>query len=244
MMINFKSDLIRNLIFVLFFLALSTALLSVSACVVAGEQGPYHREPESRPPSKPGYSSSIDGPWSINVNNHPGRLDFHWSRDGWTGQIWLDESRRWEDLIDITFNPGPRHLEFTRPNGNQRYSGTLSGDQISGTLTSPYGTFPWKARRASPRPSKIDGLWSINVNNHPGRLEFRRSRNRWTGRISLDESRPWEDLIDIIFDPDPGHLKFTRPNGSQRYSGIVSGNEISGTLTSPYGTFPWEARRP
>lgn len=189
----------------------------------------------------------LEGPWYVNVNNHPGRLEFHQTRSGIGGRIWLEESNQWEELTEVSFDSYAGQLRFTRPNGNQRYSGNLSGDRITGTLSSPYGNFPWEARKGTARLQRIHGLWHINVNNHPGRLEFysvRESVGVRAGRIWMDESGRWEELIEISFDPHTGSLQFTRPNGSQRYSGMVTGNRIKGTLSSPYGSFPWEAKRP
>jgi len=150
MMIHFRRDLkgtFRFIFSILFILAIPIILSSLLSCRVTVEGDPSYQGPRPGPGPRPAHLSGIEGQWFINVNNHPGRLEFYWSRNLWTGRIWLDESQQWEDLIDIIFDPGPGHLEFTRPNGSQRYYGIVSGNQISGTLTSPYGTFPWNARR-------------------------------------------------------------------------------------------------
>jgi len=242
MKINFKKNSIISCLSHLFFLAIIT-FFSFQACVtVVG--GGYPQEARRGPPRY----SEIEGPWYANVNNHPGKLEFYRVGGGWNGRIYLEESRQWEDLMEVSYDSRTGSIYFTRPNGNQRYSGTVSGNHITGTLSSPYGTFPWEARREEYRErgtdlSKIEGPWYVNVNNHPGRLEFYRAQSGIGGRIWLEESQQWEELTEISFDSYAGHLYFTRPNGNQRYSGNLSGDRIMGTLSSPYGNFQWEARR-
>ena len=102
-------------------------------------------------------------------------------------------------------------------------------------------------REAPPRTvdlRRIEGIWSITANDVRGRLEFSRTRNGWAGRIQFDRERPWEELVDIFFEDQTGNLQFVRPRYNQRYTGALSGNQISGTFTEGGGSYPWFAWRP
>ena len=92
--------------------------------------------------------SRIEGIWFANINNRPGRLEFHWTGNAWTGRIWMDALGRWEELTDVFIDPRTRQVQFHRPYGNQRYYGTLSGERIEGTFgVGGPGNFPWAAWR-------------------------------------------------------------------------------------------------
>lgn len=89
----------------------------------------------------------IRGLWHITANDVPGKLEFFPSRKGWSGQIQFDFHEPGEELVNIFFNHGTGQLQFFRPRYNQTYSGTLSGNQISGSFTEAGRSFPWVARR-------------------------------------------------------------------------------------------------
>jgi len=94
-----------------------------------------------------GDSREIRGLWYITANDVPGKLEFFWSRGGWTGRIQFDIHEAGEELVNIFFDPGTGQLQFTRRRNNQTYWGTLSGNQISGNFTEAGGSYPWVARR-------------------------------------------------------------------------------------------------
>jgi len=92
-------------------------------------------------------TSKIDGLWMINAGNAPGKLELYWTRNILAGRIWFDAYQRWEELTDLSFDRRAGLLEFTRPHGNEHYSGTLSGDQLSGAYGVKGPTYSWEARR-------------------------------------------------------------------------------------------------
>ena len=133
MTLRFRKNSIRifrGVFWVLLILAISITL----SCVVPG--------------GGPVYFSRIEGPWLFSANNFPGRLEFHWTGNVWTGQIFFNNLGHWEQLTDIIFDPHTGQLQFHRISVNQLYSGTLSGNGIVGTFG--YGTpggFHWEAWR-------------------------------------------------------------------------------------------------
>lgn len=147
MMIHFQRDskgTFRYILSTLFILALPVILFSLLSCRV-GVGGERHRH---RPEPRPAHISRIEGPWSLNAFNHTGRLEFYWTRNGWTGRIFFDSFRQWEELTDIFVDPRTGQVQFHRTFSNQQYRGTLSGNQIEGTFFTPgLGDYPWKAWR-------------------------------------------------------------------------------------------------
>ncbi len=95
-----------------------------------------------------------------------------------------------------------------------------------------------------PRPAhSIEGLWLVDFHKSPGKLEFIWTRGGWAGRFWDEGHRQWEELTDIFFDPHTGQLQFSRPHGSQQWSGTVSGNRIQGTFSAVGWNYLWEAWR-
>ena len=92
-------------------------------------------------------SNEIEGQWSINANNYLGKIEFRGTGSGWTGRVWFDVHGVWEELQNISFDPGSGRVEFLRPGPNQRYTGTISGVAIAGTFTSGGGSYSWRAER-------------------------------------------------------------------------------------------------
>jgi len=189
--------------------------------------------------------SRIDGQWQINAGDSTGKLELYWARTNWTGRIWFDVYQRWEELREISFDAQTGQLEFTRPDANERYSGTLSGNQILGIYT-VWTSYPWEGKREKgpPHSPQIEGRWLINAGNAPGRLEFYSTRGRWAGRIWFEVYQRWEDLTDISFDSRTDHLEFTRPGVNEYYSGAVSRDRLSGTYSVKGPSYRWEARQP
>ena len=227
-------------------LAISAVLFSLPACVVSADRGPYHTQEQY---SRAGDLRGIEGLWFLTAANVTGKLEFHWAGNAWSGRIWLDAYQQWEPLTDIFFDPRTGGLQFTRPNFNIGYIGTLSGNQIVGTCIYQGVTYSWAATRESTRRGpivfkrEIEGLWFLTAANVTGKLEFHWAGNAWSGRIWLDAYQQWEPLTDIFFDPHTGGLQFTRPNYNIRYIGTLSGNQIVGTCVYQGITYSWEARR-
>ncbi|HUL21052.1 MAG TPA: hypothetical protein VLZ10_06335 [Thermodesulfobacteriota bacterium] len=228
--------------FTLLMLGVFSIILPFTACVVTAERDhSYHRELPSR-------TIDLQGIWFVSANDVPGTLEFSWTRNGWVGRIQFDREHPWEELVDIFFEDHTGKVQFVRPRYNQRYVGILSGNEISGTFIEGAASYPWFARKET-APSRTDlrsfeGIWSITANGVPGRLEFSWTRNGWVGRIQFDREHPWEELVDIFFEDHTGKVQFVRPRYNQRYVGILSGNEISGTFIEGAASYPWFAWRP
>ncbi len=250
MLKNLKKNLATVLsIFSIF--VISSVMFSLPACVVTTEKGPsYPQEPYSRPSDLRG----IQGLWFITASNYPGKLEFYWDRNIWTGRVWFDALQQWEPITNIFLDPRTGELQFTRSVYNQRYTGTLSGNQISGTYTALQGgggVGSWTATKEPIRRGPVDlreiqGLWLITASNYQGKLEFYRDRNIWTGRVWFDALQQWELLTNIFFDPRTRELQFTRAGANQRYTGTLSGNQFVGTYTALQGgggVGSWAARR-
>ncbi len=107
------------------------------------------RKQQTKPPVAP--SGGIEGTWEVSFNNYRGKMELQQSGSGWSGRIWLDAHRTWEQLTNILFDPGTGRLEFTRPiaGATQRYSGTLSAERLDGTFSQENysGKFSWWAKR-------------------------------------------------------------------------------------------------
>lgn len=231
--------------FTFFILIASPILLFYSSCVVTAERGPYYREPRSEAAPRPVDLRRIEGQWFINVDNNTGKLQFYRSGNMWGGRIWFDVWQQWEDLTDIIFDPRTGYLGFTRPGAGQRFSGTLTRNQIVGTYVWGKSTYSWEARRELVRPAiGIEGQWLITANNSPGKLEFSRVGKAWGGRIWFDVWGQWEALTDIRFNARTGELQFARPGANQIFSGTLSGNQIVGNYLWGGSTYSWQGRRP
>jgi hypothetical protein len=83
-----------------------------------------------------------------NANNYVVTLQFTRSGSGWTGSMILSISS--EPLTDIAFDPRTGGISFVRPKANQHYTGTLSGDRMSGRFDNTYN---WTATRIGAAPT-------------------------------------------------------------------------------------------
>jgi len=151
MMIRFRRDLkgtFRFIFSILFILAVPIILSSLLSCRVTVEGEPYHQGSGPGPGSRPAHLSRLEGPWFFHANNLPGRLEFYWTGNVWTGRMFFDYSGQWEELMDIFIDPRTGQVQFRRPTGNQLFSGTLSGNRIVGTFGQPGAwSLPWEAWR-------------------------------------------------------------------------------------------------
>ena len=104
-----------------------------------------------RPPTV--VSGGVDGAWEVSFNNYRGKMELQRSSSGWSGRLWLDAHQKWEQLTNISYDPGTGKLEFTRPisGATQRYSGVLSADKLEGTFTqqNSSGKYTWWAKRTA-----------------------------------------------------------------------------------------------
>jgi len=125
-------------------LVISAIVFFLSACIATAERAPYYT---NEPSSRSGDFHGIQGLWFLTAANVTGKLEFHWAEGAWSGRIWLDVYQQWEPLTNIFFDPHTGGLQFTRPNYNIRYIGTLSGNQIVGTCVYQGATYSWEARR-------------------------------------------------------------------------------------------------
>lgn len=102
---------------------------------------------------------------------------------------------------------------------------------------------------ASGRPpaqgaSALVGMWTMDANGYAGKIEFVRSGSLYMGRLRLDHHGQWETLEDVRF--DGREVRFTRPipELTQRYVGILSGEQCAGTFDQAgAGSWNWTMRK-
>ena len=159
-----------------------------------------------RPPSV--VSGGIDGTWEVSFNNFRGKMELQRSAGGWSGRLWLDAHQKWEQLTNISHDPGTGRVEFTRPisGATQRYSGVLSADKLEGTFTqqNSSGKYSWWAKRTAagavvstgsgstvsppvtpPSTASYDGTYSGTVSGGSvGTVQFTVSGTSVTGTVS------------------------------------------------------------
>ena len=96
------------------------------------------------------------------------------------------------------------------------------------------------AAAAPPKPSpasvvhSLAGTWSLNANGYEGWVDFT-TRKFFIG---IEET-----IQNYSYNASTGVVTFLRPSCTQRYTGKVSGNKITGTFTSDGATFDWTATR-
>jgi hypothetical protein len=156
MKINFRGNSGRLLLSIFSILAISAIMFSLSACVVATDRGSYYAQ---EPYSRPGDLCRIQGLWFLSAANVPGKLEFYLAGNAWSGRIWFDAYQQWEALTDIFFDLRTGEIQFTRPGFNQRYIGTLSGNQL-------VGTFTYEGKNL---PGRQDAIKRISINGGRGR---------------------------------------------------------------------------
>jgi len=249
MKINFGKSPTVRFRFVYFLFPFLTIMLFFPACIVTHERPSTYYQEQPPSPQRPDDLRRIQGIWHITSNNYPGKLEIYLSGNRWAGRINFDPHLPWDQLTDFFFDARTGEIQFSRPTYQTRYTGTLSGNQLSGTFTEAGRSYPWEARRELPdSPRQVDlrriqGLWYITSNSYPGKLDIYWSGNRWTGRINFDPNVPWDPISDIVFDPRTGEIQFSRPTYQTRYTGTLSGNQMSGAFTEAGRSYPWEARR-
>jgi hypothetical protein len=107
-----------------------------------------------------GNATGLAGTWSINANNYTGKLEFTQPGGKLAGRVWFDVYQAWEELRDIRFDG--RTLRFLRPGPNQRYTGTLSGNEVRGTFDGG-GSWDWVITRVSGNsPAQMPPVENIN----------------------------------------------------------------------------------
>jgi beta-glucosidase len=85
-------------------------------------------------------ADQISGEWKINANNYSGRLELSSGGGLYSGRIFIDAEKHWENLTNIRFEPGSRTIEFDLPEANQHYVGRLVADnRMEGTFTGSHG---------------------------------------------------------------------------------------------------------
>jgi hypothetical protein len=97
---------------------------------------------------------------------------------------------------------------------------------------------------ASAAGSVLVGTWIVNANNYAGKIEFQQAGGRITASMWLDGHSVWEELQEVAF--DGVNLTFTRPipGLDQRYTGVMSGDEMRGTFDQAgSGSYPWWMKR-
>ena len=108
------------------------------------------REQAAKAPQ--GVAGSVAGTWAINGNGYKGRLEINDQGGHLSGRVWYDAHGRWEELDDVRFDG--RTLSFTRPipNLTQRYTGTLSGNEVKGNFTQQGTTrvYTWSSQMQAP----------------------------------------------------------------------------------------------
>ncbi|MDD5390300.1 MAG: discoidin domain-containing protein [Gallionellaceae bacterium] len=123
-------------------------------------------------------ASGLAGTWNINANNYIGKLELTESGGNLAGRVWYDAHQVWEDLRNITFDG--RTLKFLRPGPSQRYSGTLSGNEIRGTFDQAGGgSWNWVITRVSAAPPPEAGITGV-ANLARGKPASQSSRSQWS----------------------------------------------------------------
>jgi hypothetical protein len=93
-------------------------------------------------------AGGLAGPWTINANGYTGKLELGEAGGRLTGRVWFDAHGVWEDLHELSFDG--RTLRFLRPGPSQRYTGTLSGNEVRGTFDQGGGGgWNWVITRAA-----------------------------------------------------------------------------------------------
>ena len=168
-----------------------------------------------------------EGKWWINANNFKGELVL--SPHG--GSVFNTP------ITNVSFNDKTGELHFFRPGSGQKYSGTVTGNQINGTFTQNGRTFGWRAWRENPAVNAPKGFpqgkWWVNANNRKGELYL----TPGGGKIFNNP------ITETTYDKNTRQIRFTRPSSNQHYQGTVTGNEINGTFTQNGKIFAWKAWR-
>jgi hypothetical protein len=85
---------------------------------------------------------TISGEWKINANNYTGKMEFSGGGREYTGRVFFDANKHWENLTNIRFDRRDRSIEFDRSEANQHYVGRLvRGERMEGTFTDNYTWF-------------------------------------------------------------------------------------------------------
>ena len=91
-------------------------------------------------------AAKLTGGWVIVANGYTGHTEFEQSGGQLSGRVMFDVYGLWETLQDLSFDG--RTLSFLRPGPNQRYSGTLSGNEVRGSFDQGgSGSYAWTLKR-------------------------------------------------------------------------------------------------
>ena len=99
-------------------------------------------------PAKPAenVAARLTGGWAIVANGYTGRTEFEEVGGRLSGRVMFDVYGLWETLQDLNFDG--RTLTFLRPGSNQRYTGTLSGNELRGSFDQGgSGSYAWTLKR-------------------------------------------------------------------------------------------------
>ncbi len=228
-------------------LVVLTTLLAQQACTMA----PAGAAPREWGPAQ-GHARVPEGQWVLKVTgpdyDGTGRLELRQDGGFWNGRIWFDTTRQWEELRDVFFDFRRSSLSFFRPSYGQQFSGSLTEYQLVGTLSDGAVTYRIEGRPFVARTGGPEGEWVFNITGPDyasvGKLELRRRRNFWVGRIWFDTIRRWEELRDVFFDFRASRLTFFRPSYDQQFSGTLSGDQLLGTLSDGRVYYMIEGRPP
>ena len=119
-------------------------------------------------------ASNFLGTWEINANGYQGKVVLESAGNVVKGRVWFDAHQVWEDLLEVRIDG--RTLSFLRPGPNQRYTGTLSGNEVRGTFN---GSAPWSMVRTA--MVQDDGRQRTNESDWLGR-EWRVRESAADGR--------------------------------------------------------------
>ena len=216
---------------------------SMSGNFTQGGSGnyPWKADRQAGPPAPPAHTETIVGAWTVSFNGYPGTMEISGGGGRYAGRFNLHGN--WEEMLDLSIS-GNR-ISFRRAAADQRYSGRISGDSMSGNFTqSGSGNYPWKAdRQAGPPPTHtgaIAGAWTISFNGYPGTMEIRGNHGGYSGRFNLHGN--WEAMLDLSINGN--RISFRRAAADQHYSGRITGATMSGNFTQGgSGNYPWKADR-
>jgi len=187
-------------------------------------------------------ASGIEGSWNVSFNGYPGVMEIKASGGAYAGRFNLQAHGVWETMLDMTV--AGNYIYFRRASADQRYIGVIAGDGMSGAFTQGgSGNYPWKAEKKAAEPAaNIAGSWDVSFNSYLGVMEITAVSGGYTGRFNLQAHGVWETMLDLRV--TGGQIYFRRANADQRYTGIVSGNNMTGTFSQGgSGSYPWKADR-
>ncbi|MBN2130942.1 MAG: hypothetical protein JW741_15680 [Sedimentisphaerales bacterium] len=197
------------------------------------------------------------GDWQIKID-FSGRqmesiLSFSRTQEGtWTGQ-WISF---WglSELEDVKYEEGQLSFSRSRPGrdgqtSTSKFTGKIEEGKLSGTLTSDRGESAVEGQR-SPRVSRAVGMWEMKL--QMGEREFNAMLTVKAGaedQLSAEwrSERGELEISDVQYERRNLSFKMKSTNADRQweaaFAGTISGDALSGTVTSERGEIKAEGTR-